>query len=184
MNNLNVESGNICGYSRAVNQCDEDSTLPDKVYKKFIFSVVITKYSKNRKYVLFICRITNFLKNLYSNITIQFPIQIITIPQLTEQAIIAMMKAQQKTGGMNMPTSDDFREYIIQQIRSSFNDRVELTSGDIHRALGGYPGRNHRMASCCSVMYQLMSGDDVRIAAPPSGKGATVTIRYFKHNHF
>ena len=82
-----------------------------------------------------------------------------------------------------MPTADDFREFIIQTIHTNLCDRVELTSGDIHRALGGYPGRNHRMNTCCTVMYQLMAGDDKVIAAPPSGKGATVTIRYFKHNH-
>lgn len=83
-----------------------------------------------------------------------------------------------------MPTAEDFRRYIIQKITTGFGNSVDLTSGDIHRALGGYPGRNHRMSTCCNVMYQLMAGDDTVLPpAPPSGKGATVTIRYYKRNH-
>jgi hypothetical protein len=36
---------------------------------------------------------------------------------------------------------------------------IDINSGDLHRKLGGYPG------------------DEV-LAAPPKGKGATLTIRY------
>ncbi|WP_136624282.1 MULTISPECIES: hypothetical protein [Bradyrhizobium] len=30
---------------------------------------------------------------------------------------------------------------------------IELNSGTLHRQLGGYPGLNHQMPSCCQAMY-------------------------------
>lgn len=56
---------------------------------------------------------------------------------------------------------------------------IDITSGDLHRKIGGYPGKNHNMPSCCNVMKSLMKEDDEILYAPPSGKGATLTIRYF-----
>ena len=76
-----------------------------------------------------------------------------------------------------------FEEYIDKKIGTMPLGFIELTSGDVHRTVGGYPGPNHRMPQCCSVMYQRMSGDDKVICAPPKRKGATVTIRYYKRNH-
>ena len=55
---------------------------------------------------------------------------------------------------------------------------VEITSGDLHRELRGYPARDHAMPTCCNVMSNEMRGKDQRIAGPPSGRGATLTIRY------
>jgi hypothetical protein len=55
---------------------------------------------------------------------------------------------------------------------------VEIVSGNLHRSVGGYPGRNHRMPVCCSVMRQTMRPGDGVIASPPSGQGATLKIRY------
>lgn len=55
---------------------------------------------------------------------------------------------------------------------------VDVISGDLHRAVGGYPGQNHRMPTCCEVMYAEMEARDQILSAPPNGKGATVSIRY------
>lgn len=55
---------------------------------------------------------------------------------------------------------------------------VEIESGDLHRRLGGYPGPGHRMPDCCQVMRRLMTGRDSVLKEPPSGKGATLLIRY------
>lgn len=76
-----------------------------------------------------------------------------------------------------------FEQCILGKIESMVKDYVDLNSGDIHRKVGGYPGRNHQMPTCCGVMYQLMKGSDEVISSPPSGKGASVTIRYYKKNH-
>lgn len=55
---------------------------------------------------------------------------------------------------------------------------VELSSGNLHRRVGGYPSRDHRMPICCEVMYSEMNPNDTIISKPNSGKGATVVIRY------
>jgi len=55
---------------------------------------------------------------------------------------------------------------------------VKVNAGDLHRMVGGYPGTNHRMPMCCGVMYDEMKADDKILAAPPKGKGASVTIQY------
>lgn len=55
---------------------------------------------------------------------------------------------------------------------------VEVTSGDLHREVGGYPGPDHRMPSCCNVMTSRMRAGDIIVSQPPKGKGATLTVRY------
>lgn len=70
-----------------------------------------------------------------------------------------------KEGGMR----ELFEQYIDRRIVNMTFSFIELTSGDIHRDVGGYPGRNHKMVICCDVMYNWMAGDDEIICAPPSG---------------
>ena len=55
---------------------------------------------------------------------------------------------------------------------------VDVNSGDLHRAVGDYPSRTHRMPSCCDVMKRHLSARDQILSEPPSGKGASLTIRY------
>jgi len=55
---------------------------------------------------------------------------------------------------------------------------VQLNAGDIHRAVGGYPNRNHAMPTCCAAMYAVQREGDQVVSAPPSGKGASLTIEY------
>ena len=84
---------------------------------------------------------------------------------------------------MNL-TKEDFESCIDAKISLMQSDYIDLTSGDIHREIGDYPdSTNHRMPVCCDVMYSKMSGDDTVLSAPPKGKGATLTIRYYKRNH-
>lgn len=80
-----------------------------------------------------------------------------------------------------MPTKDDFRT----ELKARFNRvsrqgarEVEINSGELHRSLGGYPGRNHQMPSCCDVMNEEAKGGDQIVSSPPSGCGATLTIVY------
>lgn len=80
-----------------------------------------------------------------------------------------------------MPTSEAFRaELEAQLVRAEARQMafIEIISGELHRAVGGYPGPSHRMPACCAVMRAAMRGTDRIVHAPPSGQGATLRIRY------
>lgn len=80
-----------------------------------------------------------------------------------------------------MVSSEDFeRELILQLGRARGRGalHVEINSGELHRTVGGYPGPDHRMASCCDVMRKHMRPGDIEISAPDKGKGASLTVRY------
>ncbi len=80
-----------------------------------------------------------------------------------------------------MPTSDDFRYALRSQLRAAELrglPHVEVNAGELHRKLGGYPSTNHQMPSCCQVMEQERRALDETISGPPSGKGASLTVRY------
>lgn len=56
---------------------------------------------------------------------------------------------------------------------------LELTSGELHRTVGGYPGKDHRMPICCDVMRKTMRPSDEVLYEPPKKKGASLRIRYW-----
>lgn len=80
-------------------------------------------------------------------------------------------------------TADDFSDelyrimYEAVQLGSKY---VDVNAGDLHRGLGGYPGPDHRVPICCNVMKAAMAPDygDKILQEPPSGQGASLTIRY------
>jgi 5-methylcytosine-specific restriction protein A len=74
----------------------------------------------------------------------------------------------------------EFSSIINEKILTMKGNYIELYSGDIHRELGGYPGRNHSMPTCCEAMRDLMIPGDEIIESPPKGNGATLKIRYYK----
>ena len=79
------------------------------------------------------------------------------------------------------PNSEDFRREIIKifdEAQKEGKDFVEITSGEVHREVGFYPGPNHRMASLCDVMRGLMQAGDDILYQPRKGRGATLKIRY------
>lgn len=76
---------------------------------------------------------------------------------------------------------DDFIaavEKLKEDARIKGLSNVTLTAGNVHRLVGGYPGKSHRMPQCCETMRRMMQIGDVVISAPPSGLGASLTIRY------
>ena len=77
--------------------------------------------------------------------------------------------------------ADDFRAEL-RRLRETAAElgftAIELTAGNLHRRVGGYPGENHRMPVCCDVMRQEMSDEDSVLEEPPKGKGASLKIRY------
>lgn len=80
-----------------------------------------------------------------------------------------------------MLTKDDFRQELSARFRRAVErgaSEVEVNSGELHRSLGGYPGIKHQMPSCCDVMHEATKTGDLVVATPPSGKGASLTIRY------
>ena len=81
-----------------------------------------------------------------------------------------------------MPTKEDFIKEIQEQImnaKSQATEYIDIISGDVHRKMGGYPGKNHRIRTCCKAMYELMKNKDEILNAPASSYGATVKIRYY-----
>jgi predicted RNA-binding Zn-ribbon protein involved in translation (DUF1610 family) len=57
-------------------------------------------------------------------------------------------------------------------------DSIQINAGELHRELGKYPGSDNRMPSCCLAMRNHMQPGDEIVQAPPSGVGASLTIRY------
>jgi hypothetical protein len=55
---------------------------------------------------------------------------------------------------------------------------LRVRSGDLHRAIGGYPGPSHQMPSCCRAMKAAMAPGDRVIESPPKGTGANLVIEY------
>lgn len=83
---------------------------------------------------------------------------------------------------MTIPTSDDFRKELHAQIQRAIRQgrpHVEINAGELHRAVGGYPGESHRMPMCCQAMRdELQNGDATVVFETTSGNGAALTIRY------
>ena len=80
-----------------------------------------------------------------------------------------------------MPTKDEFDAELrarFRRARERGADSVEVNSGEMHRALGGYPSQKHQMPTCCGVMHSHLKSEDEIISSPKSGKGASLTIRY------
>ncbi len=89
---------------------------------------------------------------------------------------------------MTILTRDDFRRELTSRLKHAAVDGkrfLDVTSRDLHRELGGYPGPDHRMPVCCRVMREEMRDGDEVVGEPPSGQGASLTIRYvLDHREF
>ena len=80
-----------------------------------------------------------------------------------------------------MPDAEDFRQQLTTEFANAMAAKhtyIDVRSGDLHTTVGGYPGHDHRMPVCCSVMYAEMRTHDIILDSPPSGKGASLVIRY------
>lgn len=80
-----------------------------------------------------------------------------------------------------LPNAQDFQDElnnIFLSAQQQGRTYVNVKSGDLHRKLGGYPSQNHRMPVCCDVMKRNMNQEDTILQQPPSGKGATLLIRF------
>lgn len=81
-----------------------------------------------------------------------------------------------------MPNTDDFRAELNARIERAGRlgrAHIDVNAGELHRALGGYPSPEHAMPSCCNVMRERFDpAVDEILAEPPSGRGASLSIRY------
>jgi len=78
--------------------------------------------------------------------------------------------------------ADVFRkevERLMIEAKERGCEYIDITSKEVHTNVGGYPGKNHNMPSCCDVMYSMRKKQDEVLEAPPKGKGASLKIRYF-----
>jgi hypothetical protein len=85
---------------------------------------------------------------------------------------------------MRPPTSQDFQRelnYILASSRQQGKFYIDVRAGDLHRRVGGYPGKNARMPVCCEVMRRNMRLGDEILQQPPKGNGANLVIRYYLH---
>jgi 5-methylcytosine-specific restriction protein A len=73
----------------------------------------------------------------------------------------------------------EFMNYIKNKIINMNSTYLDINSGVIHRDIGDYPGKNHRMPSCCLAMRALMIEGDIIVEEPEKGFGANFTIRYY-----
>lgn len=77
--------------------------------------------------------------------------------------------------------SDDFKSALqaifaeAERLDLSF---IGITAGALHRRVGGYPGDDHRMPVCCSVMRGAMAVADRIVDQPPKGDGASLLVHY------
>ena len=79
------------------------------------------------------------------------------------------------------PTSGDFQrclEAVLRKAGRNGLSSVVVQSGELHRIVGDYPGKDHRMPTCCRVMIKRMRGGDRRLPDKLKNYGATMRIRY------
>ncbi|MDT7810229.1 MAG: hypothetical protein QOJ42_145 [Acidobacteriaceae bacterium] len=89
-----------------------------------------------------------------------------------------MLSAKQEEGLVSI---EHFRNELWAQIGAAIKrgePHILINSGELHRAVGGYPGPDHRMPTCCDVMRAEMQTGDSLVESPEKGNGANLTIRY------
>ena len=82
---------------------------------------------------------------------------------------------------MIIPDSDAFEDKlreIFNNAKLEGKDFVIVNAEELHREVGGYRGRNHRMPTCNWVMRKHISLGDLIISEPEKGYGASLTIKY------
>jgi hypothetical protein len=78
-------------------------------------------------------------------------------------------------------STEGFRQALDRTLReaaAAAADHLDVNAGELHRELGVYPSRDHRMPACCAAMRSAVRTGDQVLAEPPKGTGARLTIRY------
>ena len=80
-----------------------------------------------------------------------------------------------------MPTREDFETALNEVLDDSQESGLryrDVSAGELHRLVGGYPGRSHRMPVACSVLRRGMRDGDAVLCSPPMGNGAMLKVRF------
>lgn len=78
-----------------------------------------------------------------------------------------------------MVSTDHFRQGLLAQMgRAAKGGCIDvlINSGELYRSLGGYPGSEHGMPSCCDAMQTEMKSGDIMLVERANGAG--MTVRY------
>lgn len=78
-------------------------------------------------------------------------------------------------------TANDFRSELVRLLTEGEKlgfVAVDINAGQLHRVVGHYPGKDHRMPVCCGVMRSTMTPADEIVVQPVRGKGPRLTVRY------
>lgn len=90
--------------------------------------------------------------------------------------------AGEKRAPGSAPRKPDFEATLAEaftQAERAGQPHIDIQAGELHRDVGGYPGSNHRMPTCCGAMREAMQdGRDEILKEPEGGKGASLRIRY------
>jgi len=76
---------------------------------------------------------------------------------------------------------DEFRSALLELLsvaERANRHSVQVRAGDLHRDVGGYPGRHHRMPSCCAAIRAEMRPGDRVVRQPPKGNGANLIVEF------
>jgi len=93
----------------------------------------------------------------------------------------ALETDKSRTSRDDMPTVQDFRSELRAMFREAEKEdsrSTTIVAKGLHRRVGGYPGPNHRMPTCCDVMLAEKRAKDTILSQPRKGKGASLTIQY------
>jgi hypothetical protein len=78
-----------------------------------------------------------------------------------------------------MVSVDYFRQELVARLgRATAQGKIDymVSSGELYRALGGYPGSTHGMPCCCDAMQAVMEPGDILLVERTGGPG--MTVRY------
>lgn len=81
----------------------------------------------------------------------------------------------------NPPTRKDFQKClnaILDKARNNGKSSIVVQSKELHKMVGGYPAKNHRMPVCCSVMRDRMQKGDKILPNLLKKDGASLQIHY------
>jgi Rad3-related DNA helicase len=76
-----------------------------------------------------------------------------------------------------MVSADHFAHELRAQLKKAAAQgatRVVITSQELYRLLGGYPGSTHGMPACCDAMRAEMKSGDILLVEQPNGTGMTI----------
>jgi len=79
------------------------------------------------------------------------------------------------------PSKADFADAIraiLARAGAAGDAYLDVRAGSLHTEVGGYPGINNAMPSCCAAMYGEMNHGDEVPEAPPKGRRANLMVRY------